>query len=346
MRTTNLLLVSALAFAGLGACTTYAGEQAEASAGETEIMLKGNLVYRERIALPPGSTAIVSLEDVSLADAPSPTIASQTIELDGRQIPIPFMLDVDADELSSRGRYSLRATIHGPDGNLAWTTDTARLFDPAAGDRDFGDVQLVRVAGSGSSVSPDRTAFVCGTTRVAADYSQEGAVIELDGREYALSRVPSGSGTKYERGAPGSNDYALFWERGDSAQLRIGARDYPECSRSMAGAGVLEPGREWVVEDIDGREIIDGSRITIRFSDEGRISGIATCNNYTGTYRIENSRLIVDDELAVTRKMCAPALMQQERLFLSALTGSSMLSRDADRALKITSENGAALRAR
>lgn len=114
----------------------------------------------------------------------------------------------------------------------------------------------------------------------------------------------------------------------------------------MAGAGVLEPGREWVVEDIDGREIIDGSRITIRFSDEGRISGIATCNNYTGTYRIENSRLIVDDELAVTRKMCAPALMQQERLFLSALTGSSMLSRDADRALKITSENGAALRAR
>ncbi|HBC16626.1 MAG TPA: lipo-like protein, partial [Erythrobacter sp.] len=151
MRTTNLLLVSALAFAGLGACTTYAGEQAEASAGETEIMLKGNLVYRERIALPPGSTAIVSLEDVSLADAPSPTIASQTIELDGRQIPIPFMLDVDADELSSRGRYSLRATIHGPDGNLAWTTDTARLFDPAAGDRDFGDVRLVRVAGSGSS---------------------------------------------------------------------------------------------------------------------------------------------------------------------------------------------------
>lgn len=189
MRTTNLLLVSALAFAGLGACTTYAGEQAEASAGETEIMLKGNLVYRERIALPPGSTAIVSLEDVSLADAPSPTIASQTIELDGRQIPIPFMLDVDADELSSRGRYSLRATIHGPDGNLAWTTDTARLFDPAAGDRDFGDVRLVRVAGSGSSVSPDRTAFVCGTTRVAADYSQEGAVIELDGREYALARA-------------------------------------------------------------------------------------------------------------------------------------------------------------
>lgn len=121
MRTTNLLLVSALAFAGLGACTTYAGEQAEASAGETEIMLKGNLVYRERIALPPGSTAIVSLEDVSLADAPSPTIASQTIELDGRQIPIPFMLDVDADELSSAGaircalRYTGRTEIsHGP----------------------------------------------------------------------------------------------------------------------------------------------------------------------------------------------------------------------------------------
>ena len=111
-------------------------------------MITGNLVYRERIALRPGSTATVSLEDVSLADAPSRLIASRTIRLDGRQVPIPFELGVATDDLSDRGRYSLRATIRGPEGNLAWTTDTARLFEPSKGIQDFGDVMLVQVRGT------------------------------------------------------------------------------------------------------------------------------------------------------------------------------------------------------
>ena len=70
MKTATLLLSPALAYAGLAACTTYVEDQSEGSVEAGETVLTGNLVYRERIALRPGSTARISLEDVSRADAP------------------------------------------------------------------------------------------------------------------------------------------------------------------------------------------------------------------------------------------------------------------------------------
>ncbi len=44
----------------------------------------GEVFYRERIALPPSARLSVSLEDVSLADAPSVQLASQTREITSR----------------------------------------------------------------------------------------------------------------------------------------------------------------------------------------------------------------------------------------------------------------------
>ena len=200
MKSAPFLVASALASAGLGGCTTYDENQSAVSVEERETLLTGNLVYRERIALRPGSTATVTLEDVSLADGPSRTIATRTIQLDGRQVPIPFSLGVDAGDLSARGRYSLRATIHGPDGNLAWTTDTARLLDPSMGDRDFGDVMLVQVRGGGIGDERIEAAYRCGDTHFDVAYSDDAATVRLDGRTFSLTRVPSGSGGKYEKG--------------------------------------------------------------------------------------------------------------------------------------------------
>ena len=346
MKTATLLLSPALAYAGLAACTTYVEDQSEGSVEAGETVLTGNLVYRERIALRPGSTARISLEDVSRADAPSHTIASRTIQLDGRQVPIPFTLGVDTEDLSARGRYSLRATIHGPDGNLAWTTDTARLLHPSAGDQDFGNVMLVQVRGGGSSGERNEVAYRCGDTTIEVLYSDNDAIVRFDDREENLRRVPSGSGGKYENGRSRQSDYVLFWEKGGSAQLQAGARDYPECTRVTSSTAILRPGHQWVVEDIDNRGIIDGSRVTMTFSAEGRISGRASCNDYTGSYRIEGQRLIVLDRLAVTRKLCAPALMDQEERFLSALTRPLDVSRNANDALLLVNDDENSLRAR
>lgn len=148
MKRATYFLPALLACASLGACMTY-GEDSDAvtQASET-ITLAGQLTYRERIVLLPGSTATVRLEDVSRADARSIVIASDTIALGDRQVPIPFELVVDDGQLSERARYSLRATIHDPDGAPAWTTDTAIPVEKGSGDRDFGMITLVSARGS------------------------------------------------------------------------------------------------------------------------------------------------------------------------------------------------------
>lgn len=92
----------------------------QAGAASAAVILVGNVVYRERIALTESAVTRVTLEDVSLADAPSTTLAS--CEVVGGQVPIPFHLE--ADRASMEGKVlTVRATIH-EDGALRWTTDT------------------------------------------------------------------------------------------------------------------------------------------------------------------------------------------------------------------------------
>ena len=81
-------LLSRRSFAGLLALAPLfaAGGAAAAPAS-----LRGSVSYRERIALPPGATVTVRLIDVSLADAPSQTIAETTIRPRGK-VPVPFVL--------------------------------------------------------------------------------------------------------------------------------------------------------------------------------------------------------------------------------------------------------------
>ncbi len=84
----------------------------------------GTVTYRERLALTPGATLVVELRDVSLADAPSRLIASQTIP-DPGQVPIRFEVEYNRDDIDPRNRYSVTARVTESDGRLAFTNDTA-----------------------------------------------------------------------------------------------------------------------------------------------------------------------------------------------------------------------------
>ena len=53
--------------------------------------LDGEVFYLQRIALPPTATLSVSLQDVSLMDAPAVTLAEQKGPVKG-QVPLPFPL--------------------------------------------------------------------------------------------------------------------------------------------------------------------------------------------------------------------------------------------------------------
>src|SRR5690606_3064385 len=110
---------------------------------DQSLVVTGELTYRERMALPPGSVAVVTVVDVSIADRESLTLVEQRIELAGRQVPIPFSIAVDRRALKPGMRYAVRGVIRGADETLLWTTDSAHPIDPESARNDLGTLVLV-----------------------------------------------------------------------------------------------------------------------------------------------------------------------------------------------------------
>jgi len=84
--------------------------------------ITGSVTYRQRIALPPDAVLIVRVQDVSRADAPARQLAEQRIELDGRQVPIPFATTIDRDLVGKRARVTVSARIEQR-GKLLFISD-------------------------------------------------------------------------------------------------------------------------------------------------------------------------------------------------------------------------------
>ncbi|MDV7103097.1 YbaY family lipoprotein [Vibrio sp. TH_r3] len=118
-----LMVAVIMASTVLGCTTTDSVEKAIDQKGVMMSAIKGNIAYRERIALPPTAIITVTLEDVSKMDAAAKKIAEQTFTSDGEQVPFDFELSYDANMIELNHRYSVRATIH-VDGKLRFTTDT------------------------------------------------------------------------------------------------------------------------------------------------------------------------------------------------------------------------------
>lgn len=112
------------------------------------IDITGSVSYRIRIALPPDAVLIVRVQDVSRADAPARRLAEQRIELDGRQVPIPFATTIDRDLVGKRARVTVSARIE-QGGKLLFISDKSY---PALskGQPNHVDIQMKQV-GSGKA---------------------------------------------------------------------------------------------------------------------------------------------------------------------------------------------------
>ncbi|MEC9084819.1 MAG: META domain-containing protein, partial [Pseudomonadota bacterium] len=77
-------------------------------------------------------------------------------------------------------------------------------------------------------------------------------------------------------------------------------------------------GSQWMVEEIDGEPVLEGSEVTIGFTDEGRVFGSSSCNRYNGGWHIQGQELVFS-QMAATRMACPETLMQQENRFLKLL---------------------------
>ena len=112
--------------------------------------LSGSVRYRERIALPPDAVLQVALLDVSRMDVAATLIAETTIFPEG-QVPIPFELEYDRQQIDSRMVYALRATIRRGE-NFLFVTDTHYPV-LTRGHGESADIVLVRSGGASAPVA-------------------------------------------------------------------------------------------------------------------------------------------------------------------------------------------------
>lgn len=145
MKKALILITSLVSFGLLVGCqaTSETNASQEVVAENTQV-ISGTVSYRERIALPENAVVTVTLEDISLADAPSTVIATQEFTTDGKQVPFAFELSYDNNKIKSNHRYNMRATIH-VDGKLRFTTDTIKSVITDVENTQQADLRLVGV---------------------------------------------------------------------------------------------------------------------------------------------------------------------------------------------------------
>jgi putative lipoprotein len=132
------------------------------------ITITGEVLYRERIALPPNAILTVRLSDVSLADAPETVVAEQKIDPAG-QVPIKFELKVDPAVVQPNVNYALQARIT-VDDRLMFINDERYSVDlqkpkPA--------MLVLKMVKQGADAVPTK---LFGTTWVAEDIDGKGVI--------------------------------------------------------------------------------------------------------------------------------------------------------------------------
>jgi uncharacterized lipoprotein YbaY len=259
---TRLLIVAASVAVLVGCASDPGAVLATPETRQADpLLIKGTLTYRERIALPPQSRARFELREGAAGEGS--VVAEQTIELGGRQVPIPFELAVSRDKLVAGRQYSLLGQIVAAAGPK-WTSQQISV-DVRAASIDLGTLLVVEAR---DYVSPTR--LRCGEQFVSVDYSREPVRMIVGGETFQLRAVPAASGAKYEASDDPST---TLWNKGASSMVSVRGKAYPECSPAALLQGA------WMVEEIDSTGIIEGSQLTLNFSAEGRVSGRASCNS-------------------------------------------------------------------
>jgi len=72
---------------------------------------------------------------------------------------------------------------------------------------------------------------------------------------------------------------------------------------------------EWIAE----RPLMDYSYLNIILDKDNKAYGLAGCNYWSTTYQLKGNRLHFNPAIKITKKNCAPALMEQEQRFLKVL---------------------------
>jgi uncharacterized lipoprotein YbaY/uncharacterized membrane protein len=207
------------------------------------LTIDGALSYRERVALPPDTLVVVELREAAAFGGR--IVAERHFAADGRQVPLPFVLELARGRIAADRDYVVRGGLVA-DSRPLWTSDATPVSGAAlaaAGRLDVGTLWMAAV-----QASPSGTVMWCGGVRIAVRFDDAGAVLHSGGRQWSLTRQPSASGARY---VAADDPTTIWWNKGERAQLTIAGRDHPECRLAVPDQPFLralgnEPG--WLLE--------------------------------------------------------------------------------------------------
>ncbi|MEZ5895431.1 MAG: META domain-containing protein [Parvularculaceae bacterium] len=114
-------------------------------------------------------------------------------------------------------------------------------------------------------------------------------------------------------------------------------------SSANAVSSTLTDG-SWQVESINGVDVIDTSKTSIAFGEDGRIVGVAGCNRFSADYSAHGGLLQIG-AAAVTERACVPALADQEQRFFDVFNNITRYAYDANGVLLLNTDDGRTIRA-
>ena len=125
--------------ATIASAAMLAAGYARADGGEPMLTITGELTYLQRIALPDDAVAVVEIKPDDAADG-DPVTAETRTELEGRQVPVPFTLEVPRAHLDAGKSYVLRGGILVA-AEMRWLSDPVPV-DVAETTLDVGTLTL------------------------------------------------------------------------------------------------------------------------------------------------------------------------------------------------------------
>lgn len=321
-------LLAALLLAGCTVSNPFASRPDPVSANRN-LVLAGTVTYRARIALPPDSTLRLTLRE---AGAATP-LAEQSIALERRQVPIAFALPVNTARLSQNARYVFEATVLREDRR--WYATEAIPVELNLPRIALGELLMAPVT---DNRAPDGYRATGNEPGWRLDIAGASLVLVTAYGEHRVQarvgppRTEGGTRTWAVAGAEGitvvarpqvCKDTMTGMPHPDTVSVTLAAdTEGAGMPSSLKGCGgdpaSLLRGGDWNVTDVGGDGMVARSRASLRFEADGRLTGTATCNSFTGDYALSGEGLTLSRS-ATTLRFCMPTLMGQENDFLTIL---------------------------
>lgn len=254
------------------------------------MIIRGELSYRQRIALPPDTVAVVEWRA-----GPAPTgevVAERQFPLGGRQVPIDFTFEVGPADIRPGFVHVVRGALRSS-GGMHWISEPLAI-DTKVAVHDLGTLMLERQQRPGLVVSD----LLCGAQRARVISTAQGLVLETVGGRLMLREIVSASGARYQLpNDPGTE----FWNKGERATVRLAGDDWPECEVTPAAALIArgnEPG--WRLD-------LDAETLTLNW-DYGAHEFAATTPAPVFSERATSYGIRIDDRrlaIAVHDQICA-----------------------------------------